>query len=142
MSASPSELCFHSIAQLAKLLRSRKLSPSELVDAYLRRIGEINPQLDSFITVTASLALDQAKAAEREISKARYRGPLHGIPYGLKDIFDTAGIATTAHSRVAMHRVPGADAETVCRLHDAGAILLGKLATHEFAHGGPSFDLP
>jgi aspartyl-tRNA(Asn)/glutamyl-tRNA(Gln) amidotransferase subunit A len=86
--------------------------------------------------------MDQAKTAETEISNGRYRGRMHGIPIGLKDIYNTAGIRTTGHSRVAMDNVPTENATTVKRLYDAGAVLLGKLATHEFAHGGPSFDLP
>src|SRR5205807_2646465 len=80
--------------------------------------------------------------AEAEIAADRYRGPLHGIPIGLKDIYETAGVATTGHSKVMQHHVPRADAFSLARLRDAGAIVMGKLATHEFAFGGPSFDLP
>ena len=83
-----------------------------------------------------------ARAAEAEIAAGQYRGPLHGIPIGLKDIYETAGVATTGHSKVMQDHVPTADAFSVARLRDAGAILVGKLATHEFAFGGPSFDLP
>jgi aspartyl-tRNA(Asn)/glutamyl-tRNA(Gln) amidotransferase subunit A len=79
---------------------------------------------------------------EAEIAAGHYRGPLHGIPIGLKDLYETAGIATTGHSKVMQNHVPPVDAFAVRRLRDAGAIVLGKLATHEFALGGPSFDLP
>ena len=130
------------IAEAARLLERRALSPVELTRSLLARIEAIDPQLDCFITVTADLALKQAQAAEREIMAGRHRGPMHGVPFGLKDIYDTAGILTSGHSRTAKDRVPAADAATVERLYAAGAVLLGKLATHEFAHGGPSFDLP
>lgn len=137
-----SDLHFLSIADAARLVKSRALSPVELVQAHLDRIGKLDGQLSAFITLTAELALKQAKQAEREITKRRYRGPLHGIPIGLKDIYDTKDILTSGHSRVCIDNVPQRDAATVTKLYQAGAVLLGKLATHEFAHGGPSFDLP
>ncbi len=137
-----SEIQFLSIAEAARLIRSRKLSPVELARAHLDRIGELEGQLSAFITLTPDLALKQAKRAEREIVKGKYRGPLHGIPIGLKDIYNTRGILTSGHSRVCIDNVPDRDAATVTKLYAAGAVLLGKLATHEFAHGGPSFDLP
>ena len=137
-----SELNFLSIAEAARLIKSRKLSPVELARAHLDRIGEFDGQLNAFITLTAELALKQARQAEREIAKRKYRGPLHGIPIGLKDIYNTNGILTSGHSRVCIDNVPDRDAATVTKLYEAGAVLLGKLATHEFAHGGPSFDLP
>ncbi|MCC7486753.1 MAG: amidase [Burkholderiales bacterium] len=139
MSDSP---YFFTIARAAELLRARKLSPVELTRAFLARIEAIDPKLDAFITVTAGLALDQAREAEREIANGYWRGPLHGIPFGLKDIYNTRGILTTGHSKVCAENVPGEDATATRRLREAGAVLLGKLATHEFAHGGPSFDLP
>ena len=137
-----SEIHFLSIAEAARLVKSRKLSPVELAQAHLDRIGVLDGQLSAFITLTADLALKQAKRAEREIVKRKYRGPLHGIPFGLKDIYNTKGILTSGHSRVCIDNIPDRDAATVTKLHEAGAVLLGKLATHEFAHGGPSFDLP
>ena len=137
-----SEIRFLSIAEAARLIRSRKLSPVELARAHLDRIGELDGQLSTFITLTPDLALKQAKRAEREITKGKYRGPLHGIPIGLKDIYNTKGILTSGHSRVCIDNIPDRDAATVTKLYAAGAVLLGKLATHEFAHGGPSFDLP
>jgi aspartyl-tRNA(Asn)/glutamyl-tRNA(Gln) amidotransferase subunit A len=136
------ELHFSTIAQAAELLRSRKLSPVELTQTYLKRITDLDPQLNAYITVTADLALGQAREAEQEIAAGRYRGPLHGIPFGLKDIYSTRGILTSGHSKVCADNIPAADAATTRKLREAGAVLLGKLATHEFAHGGPSFDLP
>src|SRR2546427_3554265 len=136
------ELHFSTVAQLAERIRTRKLSPVELVHAYLERIAALDPQLNAFITVTADLALQQARVAEQEIAKGRYRGPLHGIPFGLKDIYNTRGIPTSGHSKVCADNVPAVDAAATRKLYDAGAVLLGKVATHEFAHGGPSFDLP
>jgi aspartyl-tRNA(Asn)/glutamyl-tRNA(Gln) amidotransferase subunit A len=136
------ELHFSTIAQAAELLRSRKISPVELAQMYLKRISELDPQLNAYITVTADLALAQAREAEQDIAKGNYLGPLHGIPFGLKDIYNTRGILTSAHSRVCADNIPAEDATTTKKLREAGAVLLGKLATHEFAHGGPSFDLP
>jgi len=130
------------ITQTAELLKAGKISPVDLVKVYLDRIESINPHIDAFLTVTADLALKQAKEAEAEINAGRWRGMLHGIPFGLKDLFNTAGVRTTAHSRVLANNVPATDATVVTRLYEAGAVLLGKMATHEFAHGGPSFDLP
>jgi len=136
------ELFSSPIARLSGWIRSKRLSPVDLVEAHLHRIATLDPMLDAFITVTAELARSQARTAEREIMRGRWRGPLHGIPFGLKDIYDTRGILTSGHSRISIDRRPDADAATVRRLYDAGAVLVGKLATHEFAHGGPSFDLP
>lgn len=135
-------LCTKSLAELAELIRSRALSPVELTRAYLDRIDQLNPQLDAFITQTAERASEQAKAMEAEIAAGHYRGPMHGMPFGLKDIYDTKGILTTAHSKTLIDNVPTEDATTTAKLYEAGGILLGKLATHEYAHGGPSFDLP
>ena len=110
--------------------------------AFLDRIAAIDPQLNAFLLVTADQAMDQARVAEAEIMAGRRRGPMHGIPFALKDIYCTKGIRTTSHSRTRADYVPDFDATTVTKLRDAGAVLLGKLSTHEFAHGGPSFDLP
>src|SRR5919197_5697141 len=131
-----------SIARLSGLIAARKLSPVELVDALIRRVEDYDAQTRAFITPTFELARRQAREAEAEIAAGKYRGPLHGIPFGLKDIYDTRGILTSGHSRVFIDRIPRDDATTVRRLYDAGAVLLGKLATHEMAHAGPSFDLP
>ncbi len=136
------DLHYLTIAETADLIRTQKLSPVELTDALLKRIETYQPQLSAFITITADLARAQAKAAEQEIAQGKYRGPLHGIPFALKDIYNTAGILTSGGSKTAISNIPSANATTTQKLLDAGAILLGKLQTHEFAHGGPSFDLP
>ena len=131
-----------SIAELASLIAARKVSPVELTEALIQRVERFDSQTRAFITPTFDLARRQARAAEAEIAGGKYRGPLHGIPFGLKDIYDTKGILTSGHSRVFIDRIPAEDATTTSRLYDAGAVLLGKLATHEMAHAGPSFDLP
>jgi aspartyl-tRNA(Asn)/glutamyl-tRNA(Gln) amidotransferase subunit A len=131
-----------SIADASRLIASKALSPVELTRAYLERIDALDARLHAYITVTADLAMDQARAAEKDILSQGQRSPMHGIPFALKDIYDTAGIATTGHSRLTRDRVPEANAACTERLLDAGGILLGKLATHEFATGGPSYDLP
>ena len=136
------ELHFLTIAAAAQLLRTRKLSPVEYTDALLKRVAALDPQINAFITVTADLARQQARQAEAEIVAGRYRGPLHGIPFALKDIYNTQGILTSGGSKVCSDNIPTFDATTTRKLYDAGAVLLGKLQTHEFAHGGPSFDLP
>src|SRR5712671_1304628 len=133
---------FLTIAEAARLIETRELSPVELVDSRLDRIARLDDRLHSFIRVLADDARAAARAAEAEIAAGKYRGPLHGIPIGLKDIYETAGVATTGHSKVMQDHVPKADAFSVKRLRAAGAIVMGKLATHEFALGGPSFDLP
>lgn len=140
--AAASDPHFLSIGQASRLIQRRALSPVELTRACLDRIAAVDDQLHAYITVTADRALDQARQAEAEIAAGNWKGPLHGIPVALKDIYCTAGIRTTCHSRTRADHVPDFDATTVTKLYDHGAILLGKLATHEFAHGGPSFDLP
>lgn len=137
-----SDLHGRAIAELSSLIAARRLSPVELVEALIARVEEYDAQTRAFITPTFELARQQARAAETEIASGRSRGPLHGIPFGLKDIYDTRGILTSGHSRVFIDRIPREDATAVRRLYDAGAVLLGKLATHEMAHAGPSFDLP
>ena len=129
------------IAEAASLIRGRKLSPVELTEDCLRRITAFDDQLDSFVTLTAARARQDARTAEAEIMRSGPRSPLHGIPYGLKDIFETAGIRTTAQSRLLAENVPTSDAWTETLLQRAGGILVGKTATWEFAHGGPSWDV-
>ena len=131
-----------SIAETASQVENGGLSPVAIVESCLQRIDSVGSSLDAFITLTAERAMSQAREAEDEIAAGNYRGPLHGIPFGLKDIYNTAGILTSAHSRILIDNIPGRDATTTAKLYEAGGILLGKLATHEFAHGGPSFDLP
>jgi aspartyl-tRNA(Asn)/glutamyl-tRNA(Gln) amidotransferase subunit A len=136
------ELAFITIAEASRLIRARKLSPVDLTKTYLARIEALDPKLNAFITVLAESALAEAKAAETEIAAGAWKGPLHGIPIGLKDIYNTAGIATTGHSALYRNHVPAEDAVTVAKLRAAGAVVIGKLSTMEFAIGGPSFDLP
>jgi len=131
-----------SLAQASRAIARREVSPVELTQALLERIQRLDGRVHAFILPTAELALAQAAQAQAEIAAGRLRGPLHGIPFGLKDIYDTAGIPTTGHSAVFRDRVPDRDAECLRRLRASGAVLVGKLATHEMAHGGPSHDLP
>jgi aspartyl-tRNA(Asn)/glutamyl-tRNA(Gln) amidotransferase subunit A len=130
------------ITEAARLIEARALSPVELVRALLERTEMFDPVISSFLTVTADEALAQARHAESEIANGRYRGALHGIPFGAKDNYETRGIRTTGHSRVYEHYVPSVNAGVIDQLHAEGAVLMGKLALHELAHGGPSFDLP
>src|SRR5438270_4479825 len=130
------------IAEAARLIENRELSPVELCDSRLDRIATFDDRLHSFIRVLSDSARAEAKTAEAEIAAGKYRGPLHGIPIGLKDIYETGGVPTTGHSKVMQDHVPKADAFSVTKLRQAGAVVMGKLATHEFAFGGPSFDLP
>ncbi len=129
------------IAEAGRLLAARKMSAVELTRALLARIAALDPTLHAFITVTERQALAAARASDRALA-AGEGGKLTGIPLAYKDIFETAGVRTTAHSRLLADNVPRRDAETVRRLSAAGAVMLGKLATHEFAIGGPAFDLP
>jgi aspartyl-tRNA(Asn)/glutamyl-tRNA(Gln) amidotransferase subunit A len=131
-----------SVTELAGLMAAHKLSPVELVESLIQRVEQLDGQTQAFITRTFDLARRQARAAESAIARGEPRGPLHGIPFALKDIYDTKGILTSAHSRIFIDRVPDEDATVTSRLYEAGAVLLGKLATHEMAHAGPSFDLP
>ena len=129
------KLHFLTIREAGELLRRRQLSPVELVRACLDRIEATDDRLHSFITLLKDESLEQARTAEAEILRGEYKGPLHGIPIALKDLYDTAGVRTTAGSKVYFDRVPSEDATTTARLKAAGSVLLGKLAMHEFAHG-------
>jgi len=130
------------IAEAAKQIAAKKLSPVELAKTHLERIKRLDPQLNAFLMVTEERALADAKAAEARQMSGSLRGPLDGIPIAHKDIYSTAGIRTTAHSKLLENNVPTRDAHTVKKWADAGTVMLGKLSTHEFAFGGPSFDLP
>ena len=121
---------------------ARALSPVELTEALLKRIERYEPKLHAFVALTAEHAMAAAQRAEQQITAGGYQGPLHGIPFALKDIYETAGIETTACSRVFQGYVPNEDATTTRRLNEAGGVLFGMHVTNEFAHGGPSFDLP
>jgi len=127
-----------SIRELSNQIRRGIVSPVELTRHCLARIEKLNPQLNAFITVLTDSALDDARQAEQEIRSGNYRGLLHGIPVGLKDIIDTAAVRTTAASAQYEDRIPAEDAEVVRRLRTAGAIILGKQNLHEFAYGGSS----
>ena len=131
-----------SAAEAGRAIAGSSLSPVALTEAYLDRIAALDGELHSYVLVLRDEALDAAQRAEREIRDGRVRGPLHGVPIGLKDIYKTRGIRTTAGSRVYLDHVPDEDAESWVRLRDAGMILLGKQETHEFAIGGPDFTLP
>jgi aspartyl-tRNA(Asn)/glutamyl-tRNA(Gln) amidotransferase subunit A len=130
------------VAEAAELLRTKKLSPVEYAKALLARIERHDGALNAFLRLTPDLALDDARRAEAEIMRGEWRGPFHGVPYGLKDIVDYAGLPTTAHSKILQDNVAGCDAFVTQKLRAAGGVFLGKLSTHEFAIGGPSFDLP
>ena len=130
------------IAEAAKLIAARKLSPLELTRACLDRVRALDGALHSFLLLTEERALADAQAAEAAIMANGPRGRLHGIPIGLKDIVDTKGIRTTCHSAILRDNVPDTDATCATKLAEAGTVLMGKTATHEFADGGPSFDLP
>ena len=136
------DLHFMTIAEASGLIRAGKLSPVELTKAFLGRIEALDNHLDSYLMVLGEKALADAKTAEAEITAGNWKGPLHGIPIGLKDIYNTAGVRTTGHSALFKDHVPTEDAVTVARLRAAGAVVLGKLSTWEFAIGGASFDLP
>ena len=129
------EICFASAAQLAPMIKSCELSPVEIVEAHLSRIRDTEPVLNSFITVLPDAAMTAARQAERDIRAGRYRGPLHGIPVGLKDLFNTGGVRTTSGSRIYDNYVPSQDCTVAARFREAGAILLGKLNMHQFAYG-------
>jgi aspartyl-tRNA(Asn)/glutamyl-tRNA(Gln) amidotransferase subunit A len=131
-----------SVGDLALAIRQGRLSPVQLVEALLDRIVRMDPLLHAFVSYDRENALASARAAEVEIASGRYRGPLHGIPVGIKDVIDVRGVATTCHSKLRSGHMADADAAVVVQLREAGAVILGKLATHEFALGGPCFDLP
>ena len=133
--AKSTELLALDVAALAPKLRAREISPVELTEAYLGRIGELDGKLRAYITVTAEVARAAAKAAETEIMAGKWRGPFHGVPVAIKDLFYTSGIRTTGGSKILAEFVPDYDATSWKRLADAGAVLLGKLNLHEFAYG-------
>jgi aspartyl-tRNA(Asn)/glutamyl-tRNA(Gln) amidotransferase subunit A len=137
-----SGLAYLTVAEAAQLLRTRKLSPVEYAKALIERIERYDGKLNAFLRFTPEIALEDARRAEAEIMRGGWRGPFHGVPYGLKDIVDYAGLPTTAHSKILKDNVAAADAVVTQKLRAAGAVFMGKLSTHEFALGGPCFDLP
>ncbi len=142
MSTSDTPLHYLTIRQAGELIRTRQFSPVELTRACLDRIEATDDRLHSFILLLADEALEQARTAEAQVLSGDYKGPMHGIPFALKDLYDTAGVRTTSGSQVDINRVPTEDATTTARLKEAGGILLGKLAMHEFALGGPDWTTP
>jgi aspartyl-tRNA(Asn)/glutamyl-tRNA(Gln) amidotransferase subunit A len=136
------DLAYLGLAEAAELIRGKKLSPVEYVTALLAQIERHDNKFNAFIALTPERALAAARQAETEIAAGNWRGPFHGMPYALKDIIDVEGIATTAHSKVMTGNAARGHAAVTERLEAAGGVLLGKLSTHEFAIGGPSFDLP
>lgn len=135
-------LYFLTIREAGRLMQSGQLSPVELLRACLERIEATDDRLHSFVTLMADEAMEQARTAESEMLRGNYRGHMHGIPFALKDLYDTAGTRTTSGSYVDLDRVPMVDATTTAGLKDAGGILVGKLAMHEFALGGPDWSTP
>ena len=136
------ELAYLTLAQASERIRRKELSPVDYTQALLRRIDAHDAKFNAFLRQTPEIALQQARQAEADIQAGNWRGPLHGIPYGLKDIIDVEGIPTTGHSKILADNLARTDAFVTQRLRAAGAVFLGKLSTHEFALGGPSFDLP
>ncbi len=131
-----------SIAQAGERLRSGAITSRQLTEHALSRIDALDDRIHAFITVTRERALSDASVADQDFANGVDRGPMQGIPFALKDIYDTAGILTTCHSKLREHNVPGRDSAVAEKFAAQGAVLLGKLSTHEFALGGPSFDLP
>src|SRR5437016_14536319 len=129
------DLVFLSISELSELIRTRKISPVEVTQTIIERIETLNPAVNAYITVTPDLAMKAAQDAESEIQRKKWRGPLHGVPIAVKDLFDTAGVRTTAASALFKDRIPQEDAAVVQRLRHAGAVFLGKLNMHELAFG-------
>ena len=127
------EICYASAGELAPLIKNKDISPVEIIDAHLARIEATEPVLNSFITLLADESRAAARQAEQEIQGGNYRGPLHGIPVALKDLYNTAGVRTTSGSRLFDNFIPAEDCTVAARFRDAGAILLGKLNMQHFA---------
>jgi aspartyl-tRNA(Asn)/glutamyl-tRNA(Gln) amidotransferase subunit A len=136
------ELAWLTVADAAELLRNKKLSPVEYTQALIERAERHDKHYNAYLRATPDIALADARRAEAEIQRGEWRGPFHGVPYGLKDIVDYTGLPTTAHSKILQDNVAKADAVVTQKLRAAGGVFMGKLSTHEFATGGPSFDLP
>ena len=129
------DLCYLSAGQLSRLIKNREVSPVEVIKAHLARIDALESTLNSFITLLPDQAMEDARKAEQEIQIGRYRGPLHGIPFGLKDLFYVKGIRNTSGSKIFDNYLPNFDSTIASKLKEAGAILLGKLNLHQFAYG-------
>ena len=129
------EICYMGAGDLSKLVQSKEISPVEIIEAHLTRIDATEPVLNSFITLLADQARKPARQAEKDIQAGRYKGPLHGIPVALKDLYNTGGVRTTSGSRIFDTFIPTEDCTVAAKFHQAGAILLGKLNMHQFAYG-------
>ncbi len=127
------ELPFLTASQLSNLIETKEISPVEATEAYLDRIEEVDPKLNSYITITGEQAFESARQAEQEIAAGKHRGPLHGVPMAVKDQFNTAGVLTTGGSSILKDNVPSEDATVIAKLKEAGAVMLGKLNMSEFA---------
>jgi aspartyl-tRNA(Asn)/glutamyl-tRNA(Gln) amidotransferase subunit A len=137
-----SDLAFLTVAEGARRIAAGALSPVDWTEALLERIDRIDPQVNAYITVAADAARAAAREAHDELARGQRRGWLHGVPFALKDVIETAGVRTTAHSRLYEAHVPARDATVAARLLEAGGVLIGKHAQYELSYGGPSFDLP
>src|SRR6186997_2360620 len=126
------DLAWLTVAEAAERLRSKQLSPVEYAKALIARVERHDGKLSAFLRFTPEIALEDAKRAESEIARGAWRGPLHGVPYALKDIIDYAGLPTTAHSKILKDNVAKADAAVAQKLRAAGGVFMGKLSTHEF----------
>ncbi|MDT5209460.1 MAG: aspartyl-tRNA(Asn)/glutamyl-tRNA(Gln) amidotransferase subunit, partial [Mycobacterium sp.] len=126
------ELYELSMTEVSEKIRTKEVSPVEVTQSSLARLEEVEPTLTAFVTTTPELALEQAKLAEKEIGDGNYRGPLHGIPLAVKDLYDTAGVRTTSSSAQRADHVPDTDSVSVAKLYAAGMVLIGKTHTHEF----------
>src|SRR5690349_12783506 len=144
MTQAPHTKALHdySIAETGALLRSGKVTSMALTEHAFERIKAIDPLISAFVLLTRESALAEAAAADADFARGIDKGPMQGIPHALKDIYGTAGIRTTCHSKVLIDNVPKEDSVVAAKFKAQGAVMLGKLATHEFAIGGPSFDLP
>src|SRR5262249_33316877 len=131
----PEDIAFAPVSMLSRWLRTRAITSTRLTEIYLERLRTIGQQLECVITLASDLALQQARAADAELARGRWRGPMHGVPWGAKDLLDTAGIATTWGTAPYRDRVPNRDAAVVARLREAGAVLLAKLSLGELALG-------
>lgn len=138
MAPQEARLCRLTVSEASERLRRREIAAVELTRSVLERIEETQPQLQAYVTVMEEEALETARQADAELTAGTYRGPLHGIPVALKDLFETAGVPTRCGSRVRENFVPAQDAEATARLKEAGAIIIGKTVTHEFAFGATS----
>jgi aspartyl-tRNA(Asn)/glutamyl-tRNA(Gln) amidotransferase subunit A len=129
------DFCYLSAGELSRLIKKKEVSPVEVVKAHLARVEALEPALNSFITLLPEQAMEEARVAEREIQSGQYRGPLHGIPIGLKDLFYVKGVRNTSGSKIFDHFIPDYDSTLALKLKEAGVILLGKLNLHQFAYG-------